>query len=174
MVVGTLNDFVKSSHEKDPMATIVSLVGTVSALYGIVGGPKLNTGGLKSVNGAILMAGVPLSIGVGIKALRQIKSNEKNEFKDMYWMALPAVVAITLGVVGMMTKEKPQCQSAAAKYYEDDDDDDDEDEEDDDDDEDEDEDEDGKCKKGEKGEKCDACDKEAGITMTVSDEPKTE
>jgi hypothetical protein len=103
-LLGKLNE----SYDASPISTAVAITGTSSALYGVFGARKLNQGDLATLNGAILLTGVPVSIYLGNQIINENIKRNKQPFAQFYWMAAPAAIAVTLGLVGMFVPAKKQ------------------------------------------------------------------
>jgi len=101
---------LSASYDSCPLNTAIAITGTSSALYGMMGARKLNQGDLATLNGAILLAGVPVSIIVGTKIISDNVNNSNkptlDSFKKFGWMAAPAAISIALGIVSMIVPSK--------------------------------------------------------------------
>jgi hypothetical protein len=120
---------LQTSYECCPLNTAIAITSTSSALYGMMGAKKINQGELATLQGAILLAGVPVSIIVGTKIINENLNNNKQDFGKFKIMGLPAAISVALGVVSWFVpakKEKPKichdddCSSSSSSCSNDD------------------------------------------------------
>jgi hypothetical protein len=112
--MSALHKFLENRYSNNgvegAIETAVAITGTSSALYSMFGARKLNNGDLASLTGAILLAGVPGSIMVGNDIIKKCNAGAPPSFNKFYWMAAPAAVATTLGIVGWFVPAKKEAK----------------------------------------------------------------